>query len=114
MARTRDLSKIVQETAPNTTTAPTSPKPAPTTPERPAQPIAESPPKPRPGSESERTTRSTLDLPASQHRALQRYALEVSDRAGRSVRGQHVLRTLVARLLADDDLAEQVARDLSA
>lgn len=108
MARTRDLSKIVQETAPEPTPPPATPPPT-----RPTQPIAEVTPKPKPALEAERTTRSTLDLPVSQHRALQRYALEVSDRAGRSVRGQHVLRTLVARLLADEDLAEQVARDLS-
>jgi hypothetical protein len=57
--------------------------------------------------------RVTVDLPPTQHRALQAWTADAAETLGRArVTKQDVLTTLVARLLADPALADQIINDL--
>lgn len=58
--------------------------------------------------------RCTVDLPPTEHAALKRWELEAAISTGSAeVTNQAVLRALVGRLLADEELAESVRQDLS-
>ncbi len=59
-----------------------------------------------------RKVRSTLDLPAAQHRDFKTWAEDAGRQVKRSVQPQHVLRALVARLLTDKRLAADILSDL--
>lgn len=59
--------------------------------------------------------RMTVDLPPAQDRNFKRWAAEAADTLGRSrVTKQEVVTALIARLLTDPALAEQIITDLGA
>lgn len=105
MARKRSLSSVLAEPA----DVPDTVHPVP---EQPTGPAPAGTGDPGPSIEHRRPVRSTLDLPREQHEAFVARAAGARDVVGRKVLGQHVLRALVARYLADDALAAAVAEDL--
>lgn len=95
----------------------------------PAKPAAadEQPPAARPGPSRtsapasaaavvrQKNVRRTVDLSPSAHRALDGWQSQVAERLGLArVTGQEVLAALVDRLLADDELAEQITQAIAA
>lgn len=95
----------------------------------PAKPAAadEQPPAARPGLSRtsapapaaavvrQKNVRRTVDLSPSAHRALDGWQSQVAERLGLArVTGQEVLAALVDRLLADDELAEQITQAIAA
>lgn len=130
MATRRDMSALLDQTAPEpTSTASTEPA----TGAAPAQtptPAPQRQARKRSGSSGQgrrrgtwqvsaprhtqevTTVRSTLDLPRDQHAELQRFALSASEEMGVSVRPQHLVRALVAEMLNDHQLYRQALRAL--
>lgn len=93
MARTRPIANVITETAP------------PLLAEAVSIPVTDVEMVPR-------KVRSTLDLPAAQHREFKTWAEDAGRQVNRPVQPQHVLRALVARLLTDKRLAADILNDL--
>ncbi|MCZ0732507.1 hypothetical protein [Mycolicibacterium iranicum] len=71
--------------------------------------------RPAPGGVRQKNVRRTVDLSPSAHRGLDNWQRAAADRLGLArVTGQDVLAALVDRLLADDELAEQIVRAIAA
>lgn len=89
---------------------------APDVPPTPAEAPAEAtPPRPPTGTVRQKNVRRTVDLSPSAHRGLDNWQRNTADRLGLArVTGQDVLAALVDRLLADDELAEQIVRAIAA
>ena len=91
---------------------PASPAPVPSQPAaEPSTPVSTPASKPpAPAVVRQKTVRRTVDLSPVQHRALDKWQSELADRLGLArVTGQDVLSALVDQLLADDQLAAQIA-----
>ena len=88
---------------------------APDVPEPPAEAAEATPPRQPAGTVRQKNVRRTVDLSPSAHRGLDNWQRNTADRLGLArVTGQDVLAALVDRLLADDELAEQIVRAIAA
>ncbi len=100
----------LRQKTPAKTAAPVEPAPAapPPAPKRTAAPRSAA-------TVRQKSVRRTVDLSPSAHRALDGWQSAVADRLGLArVTGQEVLAALVDRLLADDELAEQITQAIAA